>query len=90
MKRLLGHAILFCLLVFAFAPLAHVTPHSIFFKRTSDLSRYLDTVELGPKENAEFQIEILEEVIPAAFSPLTVEFESTHCRSKFTVTFAFK
>jgi len=69
---------------------ANVTPHSIFFKRTSDLSRYLDTVELGPKENAEFQIEILEEVIPAAFSPLTVEFESTHCRSKFTVTFAFK
>ena len=64
--------------------------HNIFFKRTSNLSRYLDTIELGPKENAEFQIEVLEEVIPAASRPLTVQFVSTNCRSKFTVTFEFQ
>ena len=64
--------------------------HRIFFRRTSNPSRYLDTIELGPKENAEFQIEILEEVIPAAFRPLTAQFVSTNCWLKFTVTFEFQ
>lgn len=63
--------------------------HKIFFKRTSNLPRYLDTIELAPKENAEFQIEILEEVIPPGFRPLSVEFESTNCWRKFTITFQF-
>jgi hypothetical protein len=62
--------------------------HKIFFKRTSKLDRYLDTIELGPREDAEFQIEILEEVVPG-FRPLSVQFESTNCRSRFTVTFEF-
>lgn len=64
--------------------------HKIFFKRTSNLDRHLDTIELGPKENAEFQIEILEEVIPAGPRPLTVQFVSTNRRRKFTVTFEFQ
>jgi len=64
--------------------------HKIFFKRTSTLNRYLDTVELGPKENAEFQIEILEQVIPAGSRSLAVQFVSTNRRSKFTVTFEFQ
>jgi hypothetical protein len=62
--------------------------HKIFFKRTSKLDRYLDTIELAPKEDAEFQIEILEEVTPA-FRPLAVEFASTNCWLSFTVTFEF-
>jgi hypothetical protein len=64
--------------------------HKTFFRRTSNPSRYLDTIELGPKENAEFQIEILEEVIPAGFRPLTAQFVSTNCWLKFTVTFEFQ
>jgi hypothetical protein len=63
--------------------------HKIFFRRTSNPARYLDTVEVAPKENAEFQIEILEEVIPPGFHPLSVEFESTNCWRKFTITFEF-
>ena len=63
--------------------------HKTFFRRTSNPSRYLDTVELGPKENAEFQIEILEQVIPTGFHPLPVKFESTNCWNKFTITFEF-
>ncbi|PYX30483.1 MAG: hypothetical protein DMG80_12155 [Acidobacteria bacterium] len=62
--------------------------HKIFFKRTSKPDRYLDTIELGPKEDAEFQIEILEEVAPD-FRPLSVQFVSTNCWLKFTVTFEF-
>jgi hypothetical protein len=62
--------------------------HKIFFKRTSKPNRYLDTVELGPKEDAEFEIEILEEVVPG-FRPLSVKFVSTNCWLKFTVTFEF-
>jgi hypothetical protein len=62
--------------------------HKIFFKRTSTIDRYLDTIELGPKEDAEFQIEILEEVVPG-FRPLSVQFVSTNCWLKFTVTFEF-
>jgi hypothetical protein len=58
--------------------------------RTSKLDRYLDTIELGPKENAEFQIEILEEVISAGSRPLTAQFASTNRRRKFTVTFEFQ
>ena len=61
--------------------------HKIFFRRTSNLSRYLDTIELGPKENAEFQIEILEEVIPASFRPLSAQFVSSNCWLKFIVIF---
>lgn len=66
--------------------------HKIFFKRTSNLGRYLDTIELAPKEDAEFQIEILEEVIPDNRSPLSVEFTSSNLWlfKKFTVTFEFK
>jgi hypothetical protein len=60
--------------------------HKIFFKRTPD--RYLDTIELAPREDAEFQIEILEEVIPD-FRPLSVQFVSTNCWLRFTVTFEF-
>ena len=63
--------------------------HKIFFKRTSNPTRYLDTIELAPKENAEFQIEILEEVIPPGFHPLSVKFESTNCWRKFAITFEF-
>jgi hypothetical protein len=63
--------------------------HKIFFKRTSNLARYLDTVELAPKENAEFQAEILDEVIPPGSHQLEVEFESENCWRKFTITFEF-
>jgi hypothetical protein len=63
--------------------------NKIFFRRTSNPTRYLDTVELAPKENAEFQIEILEEVIPPDFHRLEVEFESTNCWRKFIITFEF-
>ncbi len=64
--------------------------HKIFFKRTSKPERYLDTIELGPKEQAEFQIEILEEVVPAGFRPLAVEFVSSNLWwRKVTVTFEF-
>ena len=63
--------------------------HQIVFKRTSNLARYLDTIELGPKEQAEFQIEVLEEAVPAGFRPLSVEFISSNRCSKFAVTFEF-
>jgi hypothetical protein len=63
--------------------------HKIFFKRTSKPTRYLDTIELGPKEDAEFEIEILEEVVPG-FHPLSVEFKSTNLWLKFSVTFEFQ
>lgn len=62
--------------------------HKIFFKRPSKLERYLDTIELAPREDAEFQIEILEEVVPD-FYPLSVQFVSTNCWLRFTVTFDF-
>lgn len=64
--------------------------HKVFFKRASNLSRYLDTIELGPKENAEFQIEILQEAIPRGVRPLEVQFVSTNRWRKFTVTFEFQ
>jgi hypothetical protein len=63
--------------------------HQLFFKRTTNLERYLDTIELGPKEQAEFQIEILEEAVPAGWGPLAVQFVSTNRRSKFAVIFEF-
>jgi hypothetical protein len=68
--------------------------HKIFFKRTSNLERYFDTIELGPKEQAEFQIEILidilEEIVPGRFRPLSVEFISSNRRLTFEVTFEFQ
>jgi hypothetical protein len=63
--------------------------HKIFFKRTSNLTRYLDTVELAPKENAEFHVEILEEVISPGSNQLEVEFKSENCWRKFNITFEF-
>jgi hypothetical protein len=60
--------------------------HKIFFKRTSSPGRYLNTIELGPKEDAEFEIEILEEVVPR-FDPLSVEFASTNLWFRFSVRF---
>jgi hypothetical protein len=64
--------------------------HKIFFKRGSNLERYLDTIELGPKEQAEFQIEILVEAVPAGFRPLAVEFDSSNLTwRKVTITFEF-
>lgn len=62
--------------------------HKIFFKRTSNPGRYLDTIELGPKESAEFEIEILEEAIPGLRS-LSVEFASTNLWFRFSVRFEF-
>jgi hypothetical protein len=64
--------------------------HKIFFKRPSNLGRCLDTIELAPKEDAEFQIEILEELIPEDRSPLSVEFTSSNLWfRKLAVTFEF-
>jgi len=63
--------------------------NKIFFKRTPNLERYFDTVELGPKEQAEFQMEILLEVVAGDLSPLSVEFISSNRRSKFEGTFEF-
>jgi hypothetical protein len=63
--------------------------HKIFFKRPSKPDRYLDTIELAPREDAEFQIEVLEEVI-TDFRSLPVQFKSTNCWLRFTIVFEFR
>jgi hypothetical protein len=63
--------------------------HKIFFKRTSKPDRYLDTIELAPKEDAEFEIELLTEEVPG-FHPRSVKFVSSNRTwRKFSVTFEF-